>query len=152
MIAFARYYDLRVSWLAKQSLFTPPLGWLMRALGGIPVARHVRQNMVSEMVDAFHRNEQLALVIPTEGTRDRADYWKSGFYHIARTAEVPIVPCFLDYSRRRGGFGEGLVPGPDVRADMNYFRDFYADKVGLHPEQSGPVRLREEESDEKPPV
>ncbi len=71
-------------------------------------------------------------------------YWKSGFYHIARGAGVPIVPSYLDYSQKRGGFGPALQPSGDVSEDMLYFRDFYAPMQGLFPERFGPVRLREE--------
>jgi hypothetical protein len=84
-------------------------------------------------------------VVPSEATRGWAPYWKSGFYHIARRAEVPIVMGFLDYRRRRGGFGPQLRASGDVKRDMDWIRSFYADKTGKYPEQFGPVRLREEE-------
>jgi 1-acyl-sn-glycerol-3-phosphate acyltransferase len=100
--------------------------------------------VVSGMVETFSEMPGLVLVVPTEGTRKRMDYWKSGFYHIARGAGVPIVPSYLDFGQRRGGFGPALVPGDDIRADMQYLRDFYAGMSGKYPDQFGPVRLREE--------
>ena len=99
MLAYAAVFDIKVSWLAKHSLFFPPAGWIMRALGGIPVVRHKNSNVVGQMVDAFNKTDELALVVPTEGTRKRVEYWKSGFYHIASGAGVPIVPSYLDYKR-----------------------------------------------------
>jgi 1-acyl-sn-glycerol-3-phosphate acyltransferase len=71
-------------------------------------------------------------------------HWKSGFYHIARAAEVPIVPSYLDYARKRGGFGPAIVPTGNVREDMDKIRAFYADKKGRHPQLFGEVRLKEE--------
>jgi 1-acyl-sn-glycerol-3-phosphate acyltransferase len=100
------------------------------------------------MVAAFNETSSLVLVVPTEGTREKTDYWKSGFYHIARQAGVPIVPSFLDFGRKRGGFGPALQMSGDVRADMQYFRDFYAGMEGRFPDQFGPIRLREEQPGE----
>jgi len=144
MLAFAAAFDIKVTWMAKHSLFFPPLGWLMRALGGMPIVRHEKRNVVDAMVELFSSVAQLVLVVPTEGTRDRTEYWKSGFYHIARQAGIPIIPSFLDFGARRGGFGPALVPGADIRGDMQYFRDFYAGMAGKFPANSGPIRLRDE--------
>jgi 1-acyl-sn-glycerol-3-phosphate acyltransferase len=104
--------------------------------------------MVADLTEVFAREPSLILLIPTEATRARTEFWKSGFYRIAKGAGVPIVPTYLDYRLRRGGFGAALQPTGDVSADMQYFRDFYSDKFGLYPEQFGPVRLREEMTDE----
>ncbi|MAT95274.1 MAG: acyltransferase [Halioglobus sp.] len=145
MLLFAAAFDIRVRWMAKHSLFYPPMGWLMRALGGLPVVRHEKRNLVGTMVEAFARAPALVLVVPTEGTRGRSEYWKSGFYHIARQADVAIVPSFLDFGKRRGGFGPGMRPSGDVSADMQYFRDFYRGMRGRFPAQFGPIRLREED-------
>lgn len=145
MLAYAAVFDIKVHWLAKHSLFFPPAGWIMKALGGIPVVRHTSSNVVSDMVTAFEGRDELALVIPTEGTRERVEYWKSGFYHIAKGAGVPIVPSYLDFKEKRGGFGKALIPSNDLVADMDYLRGFYAGMVGKFPEQFGPIRLREED-------
>jgi 1-acyl-sn-glycerol-3-phosphate acyltransferase len=148
MLAFAAMFDIEVHWLAKHSLFKPPFGGIMRALGGIPVVRHKNKNLVADMVESFNNEEKGALLIPAEGSRARTEYWKSGFYHIAMGAGVPIVPSYLDFGRKRGGFGPALTPTGDLNKDMDYFREFYRDKVGKFPEDFGPIRLREErESD-----
>ncbi len=146
MLAFASYFDLKISWMGKHRLFTPPVGWIMRAMGGMPITRHKNQNTVSAMADAFADKDDLILVVPTEGTRARAEYWKSGFYHIARAAGVPIIPSYLDYGRRRGGFGPALLPTGNLVADMDFFREFYQPMTGKFPADFGPVRLREEQS------
>jgi 1-acyl-sn-glycerol-3-phosphate acyltransferase len=144
MLAFATLFDVKISWLGKHSLFTPPVGWILRALGGIPVARHKNRNMVTDMVETFNDRDELALAIPTEGTRGRVEYWKSGFYHIAHGAGVPIVPSYLDYGNKCAGFAPALIPSGDISADMDYFRKIYAGRKGKHPENFGPIRLREE--------
>ncbi len=145
MILFGWAFDISISWMGKQSLFTPPLGWVMRALGGVPVDRRTSGNLVDAMVGAFAEREALVLVVPTEGTRARAEYWRSGFYHIATGAGVPIVPSYLDFGQKRGGFGPALPVSGDLGRDMELLRGFYAPMQGLYPEQFGPVRLREED-------
>ena len=144
MLAVAAHFDLKVSWMGKHALFRPPFGWLMRRVGGIPIVRHRSGNRVAEMTRAFQERESLILVVPAEGTRGYVAHWKSGFYHIARSAGVPIVLGYLDYARRRGGFGPALQPSGDIRCDMDKIRAFYADKIGKHPDQFGEVRLKEE--------
>ena len=144
LLAIALIFDLKISWMGKDALFPAPFGWLMRRTGGIPIVRHRRENMVSQMARVFEASESLALVVPAEGTRGYVAHWKSGFYHISRTANVPIVMGYLDYARRRGGFGPALYPSGDIRVDMGKIRAFYADKVGKYPDQFGDVRLKEE--------
>jgi 1-acyl-sn-glycerol-3-phosphate acyltransferase len=144
LLALAKVYGVRVSWMGKHTLFRPPMGWLMRRVGGIPVVRERSGNRVALLAELFAQHEELALTVPAEGTRGYAPYWKSGFYHIAREAGVPIVPGYLDYSKKRGGFGPPLHPTGDVSTDMAELRDFYADKIGRYPELFGPVRLKEE--------
>jgi 1-acyl-sn-glycerol-3-phosphate acyltransferase len=144
LLAMASCFDIRVSWMGKHSLFLGPMGWVMRRLGGIPVARHRRGRLVDALAGEFARRDALALVVPAEGTRSYTAHWKSGFYHIARSAGVPIVMGYLDYARKRGGFGPALMPTGDIRADMDQIRDFYADKQGKYPDQFGEIRLKEE--------
>lgn len=150
MLLFAAAFEINVTWMAKHSLFYPPMGWIMRALGGMPIIRHKSQNVVATMVAAFEAVPHLVLVVPTEGTREKSEYWKSGFYHIARQADVPIVPSFLDFGSKRGGFGPALTTSGDVRDDMQYFREFYRGMQGKFPTQFGPIRLREEEDSGSP--
>jgi len=145
LLALSELFGVRVSWMGKDSLFRPPFGWLMRSLGGIPVVRHKRGNLVAQAAQRFAEAEDLALVVPAEGTRGAVEHWKSGFYHIARTADVPIVLGYLDYARRRGGFGPALRATGDVQKDMDQIREFYADKVGKYPDKFAEPRLKEEE-------
>lgn len=148
VLAFATHFQLRISWLGKHTLFRAPFGWFMRWLGGVPVTRHRRGNLVDDLIETFGEYEALALAVPPEGTRGATDRWKSGFYHIARGADVPILLSFLCYENRTGGFGPEIVPTGDVRADMDRVRDFYRDKVGKRADLFSHIRLREEEEQE----
>lgn len=147
MLLFAAAFDIPVTWMMKHTWFYPPMGWLMRALGGMPIERHKKRNVVASMVSAFKTAKRLVLVVPTEGTRGKARHWKSGFYHIAREANVPIVPSFLDYGSKRGGFGPPLYSTGELSTDMQYFREFYAGMQGKFPENFGAIRLKEEDAD-----
>lgn len=144
-LAVAYILGVKPSWLGKRELFRGPFGALMRRLGGIPVDRSKRADMVQQLVDYTRTVDRLFLVIPPSGTRSKAAHWKSGFYHVARGAGVPIVCAFLDYRRKLGGLGPLLVPTGDVAADMRVIRGFYAGIVGKYPEHTTPARLREED-------
>lgn len=144
MIAMAWSLDQRLSWMGKASMFDSPLGGFFRAIGGIPIRRDLRTNAVEQSAARFGEVDDLILAVPAEGTRQRAKTWRSGFYHIARLAEVPIVLGYLDYARRRGGLGPEIRPSGNVVADMDRIRAFYADKVGRFPALFTEPRLEEE--------
>lgn len=147
MMAMAWALGIRLTWMGKASLFVFPHGALFRALGGVPIRRALRANLVEQSVARFAGGQDLVLAVPAEGTRTRGTTWRSGFYHIARLADVPVVLGYLDYARKRGGLGPALRPSGNVRADMDIVRAFYADKVGRRPAQFTAPRLAEE-SDE----
>jgi 1-acyl-sn-glycerol-3-phosphate acyltransferase len=144
LLAFGAVYDLEISWLMKQEHFRWPIGLLYSALGGIPVDRSARRDRVAHLAGQFGERERLVVVVPPEGTRRRAEHWKSGFFHLALQADVPIVCSYLDYTRKIGGFGPVLQPTDGVGAVMDACRAFYADKEGRFPDQFGPVQLFDE--------
>lgn len=146
MLAVAYTLGVKPAWLGKRELFRWPFGGFMRWLGGVAVDRSERRDLVRQVVDQLAAGARLFLVVPPSGTRRRAEYWKSGFYHIARGAGVPIVCAYLDYARKVGGIGLVLTPTGDVVADMDRIRAFYAPIRGRYPEQTTPVRLREEDA------
>jgi 1-acyl-sn-glycerol-3-phosphate acyltransferase len=145
MLAVSWVLGVRPAWLGKHLLFRPPFGGLMRWLGGIPVDRRAPGGMVAEAAARLREADRLMLVVPPSGTRSRAVHWKSGFYHIARTAGVPILCTFLDYRRRVGGIGPTVVPTDDLAADMAIIRAFYEPIQGYRPAQTTPIRLAEED-------
>jgi 1-acyl-sn-glycerol-3-phosphate acyltransferase len=126
-------FRLKVSFLAKHTLFTPPLGIFLRWLGGIAVDRSKTNNLVEQAVALFSQHEDLVLIVPPEGTRKKVRYWKSGFYHIACGAQVPIELGFIDFKRRIAGFGGTFIPSGDFDADLLRIQAFYADITGKNP-------------------
>jgi 1-acyl-sn-glycerol-3-phosphate acyltransferase len=146
MLATAYILGVEISWMGKHTLFEGPFGWFMRALGGIPVNRTAPQGLVQQVAAVFQRSDTLILAIPPEGTRKKVAYWKSGFYHIARSAQVPIGLSFLDFGRKVAGLGPLITPTGDIRADMEQVRAFYRDIRGKHPALESEPRLREEDA------
>jgi 1-acyl-sn-glycerol-3-phosphate acyltransferase len=137
----------RVSYLAKHTLLRFPFGWLFRWSGAIPVERSESHQLVEVLAATFRREPELWLAMSPEGTRAHTDHWKSGFYHLARTAEVPVLLAFIDARRRECGVGDLIELTGDVESDLARIRAFYADKRGIVPERAGEVRFRETEVD-----
>ncbi|MBL8493720.1 MAG: lysophospholipid acyltransferase family protein [Rhodocyclaceae bacterium] len=134
--------DLPLRYVAKHTLFRWPFGMLFRGLGGIAVDRRVSTGLVEQLRARFDAHDTFYLAITPEGTRSRTEYWKSGFYQIARAARVPVGLGFIDYGGRRVGIDTWLELSGDADADMARIAAFYADKRGFHPEKAGPVRFR----------
>ena len=144
-IAASWVYGIRCSWLGKDSLFRWPWGAFMRWTGGISVDRSHKNGLVGQAISSFQSSEALMLMVPAEGTRGWSPYWRSGFYWMAVEANVPIVCGFVDFGRKRAGFGYAVMPTGDVLADMAKIRAFYAEKTAAYPECAGPVRLKAED-------
>lgn len=144
MLAAAYVLGVRASWVGKHTLFGAPWGWFFRGLGGIPVDRREPQSLVAQLAERFAADDELVLALAPEGTRGKVSHWKSGFYHIAAEAGVPIALGFLDYRRKRCGLGPYVTPTGDLHADMERLRAFYRDIRGKHPQLETEPRLREE--------
>jgi len=146
LVGLAEALGIPMSFMIKREWVQGPMGPILRRLGAIAIDRSGANNVVDQMVDELNRRDELALVIPPEGTRKRADHWRSGFYHIARGARVPVVPGYLDFARKRAGFGDPIMLTGDVKADMDKIRAFYADvrPTAYDPSSFGPIALREE--------
>lgn len=126
----------QVHFVGKHSLFRWPLGGFMRALGGVPVDRGSRQDLVSQIVAQFHAHDDFALVVAPEGTRSRTTQWKTGFYQIALKAGVPIVAAGPDYPTRRGVIGPIIRPTGNYEEDLKPAFDFYRSITPRHPERA----------------
>jgi len=131
MVCFA--LRLRVYWMGKASLFPPLLGAVMRWLGGIPVNRARSGNLVQATVDAYNSNQRLIVIVPPEGTRSKVTQWKTGFYHIAQGAGVPIALGYLDFRKKEAGLCRMFQPSGDIVADMVEIQAFYAGITGKNP-------------------
>jgi 1-acyl-sn-glycerol-3-phosphate acyltransferase len=131
MVAFA--LRLNVYWMGKASIFKPPFSGVMRWLGGIPVQREQSNNLVAASAQAIvDFDGHLQLAVPPEGTRSKSRYWKTGFYYIAQTAQVPIVMAYMDYGQKRSGLGPVFQPTGDIDKDMAEIKAFYAPMQGKH--------------------
>lgn len=129
---------LRAHWLGKHTLFRAPFGGFMRRMGGIPVDRSAAHGVVAQVADWYRREPQLMLGVTPEGTRRKVDRWKTGFYHIAREADVPIWPVALDWGTRVVRLGEPLVPTGDETADLEVLQAFFRRARGRVPERAYP--------------
>lgn len=126
----------RVRFIGKHTLFRGPLGRFMRALGGVPVNRRRSQDLVGQIADEFARHDDFVLIVAAEGTRSRTAEWRTGFYHIAQRAGVPIVCAGPDYRRRRGVFGPVIHPTGDYDRDMAPAFAFFRNLHPKHPERA----------------
>ena len=136
MVGFAARNAMHIQhakFLGKKELFVWPLSWILRKMGGTPVDRFGKTGMVDQVVALFAANENFMLGISPEGTRRRVDKLRSGFYHIAKKAGVPIVPIGFDYKNKRVVIGEAFFAGDDEAADLRNIIAFYADIEGRNP-------------------
>ena len=120
--------------VGKHTLFRGPSGVVMRWLGGLPVDRAAAAGFVGEAVRALRVAERMTLVIAPEGTRRRADKWKSGFYRIALDAAVPIFPVGFDYPRKVIFMKPPFLPTGDYEEDLAYLRSLYSAEMALVPQ------------------
>jgi 1-acyl-sn-glycerol-3-phosphate acyltransferase len=133
-VAFA--FRLKICWMGKHTLFRRPFGPLLRLLGGIPIDRTKSRDTVSQIAQAFRETAKMVMLISPEGTRKKVKVWKTGFYHIARGANVPVLLAFLDYMRKVGGLGPLVYLTDNLEADMAVIRSFYATVTPRHPDQT----------------
>ena len=133
-LAIFRLLKINVRYLAKNELNFFPLNILLRNTGAIFVERSKKLNLTDQVVEKFNTEEELFITFPAEGTRKRVEKWKSGFYYAAVKAGVPILPGYLDFKKRTGGFGPVLYPTGNPEIDLLRLREFYSDKSGKNPE------------------
>ena len=107
----------------------------------MPIDRTTRRNVVEQAVARFQQSDRLILAVPPEATRKKSASWKTGFYHIARGAGVPIVLGYIDYRRKVAGLGPAFTPTGDIEADFRVFEKFYANVTPKFPEQRGLVAV-----------
>jgi 1-acyl-sn-glycerol-3-phosphate acyltransferase len=121
--------QFKANYMGKHTLFKPPFGFFFRWLGGIPVDRTKNHNLVAATVEAFKSEPRIHLAIAPEGTRKKVDKFKSGFYHIARLAGVPICLCKFDFANKEVFFDPQLFyTTPDEKEDMARIWQYF---VGL---------------------
>lgn len=137
LYARAAFYimGIRLRYTIKKELFFFPLGILLKSMGGIPIDRKTKGNMVSKMVDLYNQYDDLTILITPEGTRSYSAEWKKGFYYIAEQANIPISLGYLDYAKKEAGIGPLFWVSGDYEADLEKIKDFYRTITAKYPEQ-----------------
>jgi 1-acyl-sn-glycerol-3-phosphate acyltransferase len=123
---------IRIVVIGKQELFRGPLGWLLRRFGAIPVDRAQAHGVVDLVVERFEQSDTMWFVLAPEGTRKRVERWKTGFWHMARDANVPVLCVYFHYPTRTIGIGPVLHMTADLKGDMARVRDYYRPWIGKH--------------------
>ncbi len=134
--SLAVFFKLKVPvrFLAKKEIFKWPVKKMIEDVGGIAVTRHNNNKLVQDIIELFNSKAELMLMIPAEGTRSRVSKWKTGFYHVALGANVPVLPGYLNYEKKTAGFGPLLHLTGNPITDANLIKDFYRDIKGKFPE------------------
>ncbi|NHF59775.1 acyltransferase [Flavobacteriaceae bacterium TP-CH-4] len=131
-----KVWNEEINYVGKKSLFKPPFGWFFRWTGGAPVDRSTNSDTVSATAEIFKKRETFRLTLAPEGTRKKVSHWKSGFYYIAKMAEVPIVMVAFDFGKKQVKVSEPQYPTDDKQADFRTYEAFFKGVVGFVREYS----------------
>lgn len=135
-IAFRNLLKMKnANFLGKEELFKGLFGFLFRRLGGTPVDRFSKQGLVDQVVEKFNKAEKLFIALSPEGTRKKVDKLRTGFYHIAKKAAVPIIMVGLDYSKKELSVAEPFYPTDNENEDFKKILAFFSPIKGKHPEK-----------------
>jgi 1-acyl-sn-glycerol-3-phosphate acyltransferase len=126
--------DIQVNYIGKKSLFDPPFGWFFKWMGGAPIDRSKSSNTVHATAKLFQQRKEFRLALSPEGTRKKVLHWKTGFYFIAKAAEVPIVMVAFDYGTKQVKISDPHFVSDDQETDFKIYRDFFDGVKGKIPE------------------
>ena len=129
-------FRIRSSWMVADGFFWWPLSSFMTALGGVPIKRDRSHHVVAQTVEKFKNSNQFVLAISPEGNRKKVKKWKTGFYHIAREAKVPIFLVSLDYASKTLTLGPIFRTTGDVESDLNEVQSWFRKFTARYPEQA----------------
>ncbi len=138
MVAVFWKHNINVKFFIKDAYTKGIYGFFFKWLGGIGIDRSKKNNLVERAAQSFEKEEKLIIIIPPEGTRKRVEKWKLGFYHIAKTARVPISFGYLDYKEKIGGCGSFIPVTDSMENDLDKIQTFYKTKTGKFPELYNP--------------
>ncbi len=125
-----------INYIGKKSLFNPPFGWFFRWTGGAPVDRSKNSNTVESIAQIFREREIFRFALAPEGTRKKVHTLKTGFYHIAKMAQVPIVMVAFDFGKKQVKISEPFFPSTNMELDFEKIHAFYKGVKGKIPEYS----------------
>lgn len=139
-----RILGIKLRFTIKKEWMRFPFNLMMKPLGAIAIDRNPApgkkelKSTVEAMAELFKTRDELVVAITPEGTRKRVEKWKTGFYHVASIAKVPIALGYLDYKKKIAGVGMVIIPSGDMKADMKKILEFYSDKTPKFPEKHSP--------------
>lgn len=136
VLSLAVFFKLRlpVRYMAKKEIFRWPFKGVLNKTGGIAVQRTKSKKLVESVIELFEQNDELMLMISAEGTRSPVKKWKTGFYHVALGANVPVLPGYLDFEKKAAGFGAPIYLTGNKIEDAAMIKDFYRNIKGKFPE------------------
>lgn len=140
-ILASKALKVNARWIGKHTIFRWPFGWFFRAIGGTPVNRGLKTDLINQIAALFSQTDELIMALAPEGTRSKTDHWKTGFWHIAKTANVPIAMAYLDFGRKQVGLGGTFYPGDSIEKDFEKIRDFYKGHRGKNPANESLIQL-----------
>ncbi len=127
---------VNANFIAKSSLFIFPLNYFFKSVGGIPVKRNSKTNMVDTIVQVFNNHKKFVIAVSPEGTRNKVDRWKTGFYFIAKQANVPIVGLTFDFGKRQTQIFSPFYTTDNQEADFRFLKSYYKGIKGKFAENS----------------
>ncbi|MEL0456249.1 1-acyl-sn-glycerol-3-phosphate acyltransferase [Flavobacteriaceae bacterium SZ-1-7] len=127
---------IKTNFIGKKSLFVFPIGWFLRKLGGSPVNRKLKENKVEALVKLFQDNDEFRIALAPEGTRKQVSTWRTGFYFIAKQANVPIIMFTLDFENKQNKVSQPFYPTDNQEADFEFMHRFFEGVKGKIPEFS----------------
>ena len=125
---------IKIYWLGKHTIFKKGFRRLLKNLGGIPVNRQDSKNIISDVIDISKREGGILIGLSPEGTRKKAEKWKSGFLRMAQSMECPILLATIDYPSKEISFRELFYPTGDNQRDIEHLKKYYKDFIGKIPE------------------
>jgi 1-acyl-sn-glycerol-3-phosphate acyltransferase len=128
--------NVKTNFVGKKELFTWPFGYYFRAVGGAPLDRTSGQNKVQAIAQLFEDKAEFRLTLAPEGTRKKVQEWKTGFYYIAKEANVPIIMFTLDFQNKKNNVSEPFYPTDNSEADFKFMKSFFKGVIGKKPEYS----------------
>ena len=128
--------NVKTNFVGKKELFVWPFGYFFKMLGGVPLNRSANENKVEAIAKEFNKHDEFRMTFAPEGTRKKVVEWRTGFYYIAKEANVPIIMFTLDFENKQNKVSEPFYPTDDIDADFAFMKAFYKDVKGKVPEYS----------------
>jgi len=129
-ILLRKVVNVKTNYLGKKELFTWPFGYYFRAVGGVPVDRINKENKVDTIAKLFEGKEEFRLTLAPEGTRSKVEKWRTGFYYIAKKANVPIIMFTLDFENKQNKVSRPFYPTDNIEEDFKYMKSFFSGVKG----------------------